>query len=298
MKYMYPYAFAGALFLLASLAAGQPSSLIVEFPGSETMEFIWVSAGSFTMGTTEEEADALRQLYPQGSQRDYLETALPQEQPARDVAIPRGFYLGKYEVTQAQWRSVMGEMPRFWSDLSNSVGDDRPVMDVQWEEAMQFIHRLNLAAQDSLYRLPTEEEWEYACSAGDLEPAWYMVGGEEVLAARAWHSENTDRASTGEPVGLKEPNFWGFYDMLGNVSEWVMSELWTRLPEMPAFQSTVVRGGSTSTMAAACRCSSILLEWTGGGIAYDTGLRVLRLKTPETSVHPRSWGEIKAPSRE
>lgn len=125
------------------------------------------------------------------------------EVPAHPVTISRAFYLAKYELTQAQWRSVMGELTCSMCDYGK--GDDRPVHNVDWPAAQEFLHKTG-------FRLPTDAEWEYACRAGTTRETYGPV--DEV----AWHYENAEGVV--QPVGQKRPNAFGLYDMLGNVCEW------------------------------------------------------------------------------
>jgi len=125
--------------------------------------------------------------------------------PAHTVAI-RPFQLGKYEVTQGQWRSVMGSNPAHFS-----AGDNYPVENVTWDDCQSFIGKLN-EMTGGQYRLPTEAEWEYACRAGTTGERYGPP------AAIAWYDQNS--GSSTHPVGEKQPNAFGLYDMLGNVWEW------------------------------------------------------------------------------
>ena len=134
------------------------------------------------------------------------------EQSAHRIEISQAFYLGKYEVTQAQWKDVMGKNP------SGFKGDNRPVEEVSWEDVQEFIRRLNAREQGVTYRLPTEAEWEYAARAGSTTA--YSFGDDTLqLGEYAWYWENAD--GTTHPVGQLKPNAWGLYDMHGNVWEWV-----------------------------------------------------------------------------
>ena len=154
------------------------------------MEFVWVPAGEFRMGSTSAES-------------------YDDERPLTRVRISRGFYLGKYEVTQDQWQGVMR------TNISEFSGCGQcPVERVSWDDAQEFIGRLNAQAGGNRYRLPTEAEWEYAARAG--------TGGDRYgeLDAIAWCG-NDNSGSRTHPVGQKAPNAWGLYDMLGNVWEWV-----------------------------------------------------------------------------
>ena len=154
----------------------------------DRMEFVRIPAGEFRMGSTSPEAD-------------------DDEQPVTQVRISRGFWLGKHEVTQAEWQGLMGTNP----SRSNECGMDCPADSVSWEDAQEFIRRLNAMDGAGTYRLPTEAEWEYAARAGTTGVRYGNVD------AIAWH----DASFGTHPVGQKAPNAWGLYDMLGNVEEWV-----------------------------------------------------------------------------
>src|SRR5437667_5221339 len=114
--------------------------------------------------------------------------------------------MGKYEVTQAQWESVMERNP------SRFRGADRPVEQVSWNDVQQFLQKLNARGDGYRYRLPAEAEWEYAARAGTSGP---YAGN---LDAMAWYEQNSGKQT--HPVGQKQPNAWGLYDMHGNVWEW------------------------------------------------------------------------------
>ena len=155
------------------------------------MEFEWVPAGEFDMGSTSDEADS-------------------DEQPVTRVRISTGFYMGKHEVTQGQWEAVMGTNPSYFK----SCGADCPVDAVDWEEAQEFVRRLNEMEGSALYRLPTEAEWEYAARAGTTGERYSTD-----LDSIAWHGGNSGHRS--HRVGEKQANEFGLHDMLGNMWEWV-----------------------------------------------------------------------------
>ena len=161
----------------------------VTLPGGIPMRFRWCPAGTFTMGSPETE-----------EKRNPDETQ-------HHVTLTRGFWMGETEVTQAQWASVMGKNP------SCFTGADCPVERVSWEECQQFIGKINWRLFCAM-RLPTEAEWEYACRAGSPD----AYGGSGVASKMGWFNANSGRRT--HPVGQKEPNGFGIFDMHGNVWEW------------------------------------------------------------------------------
>ncbi|MBF0462989.1 MAG: formylglycine-generating enzyme family protein [Magnetococcales bacterium] len=209
------------------------------YTNSIAMEFVLIPSGSFMMG-----ADI--------AARDVSNDETPQH----PVAISQPFYLGKYEVTQAQWMAVMEKNP------STSQGATLPVENVSWLDVQTFIQRLNAREGSEVYRLPTEAEWEYAARAG-TNTTWYWGNSAEGVEQYAWYKGNSNRQT--HPVGQLEPNAWGLYDMLGNVWEWVMdrhdSKYYAKSPRTdPTGPSTgpymVYRGGSCSYGPRALRSAN------------------------------------------
>lgn len=216
------------VLLLAASSAHPQADTTVVLPGGATMDLVWVEPGSFVMGTTQADRDRLASV-------GMWTAGMDDQLPAHEVTISRGFYVGKYEVTQAQYRSVMGVGP--WTQGKwLRVGDDYPAVDLSWEEMREFLRRLNGAEADSLYRLPTEAEWEYACRAGTTGPWSFDLSVEEVRFADftdvldiAWFGYNACPAFDdcgdscpdcySRPVGTKPANAWGIHDMHGNVYE-------------------------------------------------------------------------------
>jgi formylglycine-generating enzyme required for sulfatase activity/serine/threonine protein kinase len=155
-------------------------------------------------------------LIPPGTFMMGSEDGDPVEKPVHEVRITKPFYIGVYEVTNAQWKAVMGgEPPSKWKD------DDRPVEQISWEQAKHFCRRLSmLPAEQSeglTYRLPTEAEWEYCCRAG-TSTRFSHGDDARLLTKYAWFGEGATGRT--RPVGQKKPNSWMLFDMHGNVWEW------------------------------------------------------------------------------
>ncbi|MDR1166001.1 MAG: formylglycine-generating enzyme family protein [Deltaproteobacteria bacterium] len=167
-----------------------------EITNSIGMEFVLIPAGSFIMGSN-----------PGSNPSEWNED----EGPARKVTISAPFYLGKYPVTQKQWEFLMGSNP------SEFRGQDNPVEMINWRDANAFIAELNLRERTDAYRLPTEAEWEFSARAGTTTE-YFFGDTPERLGDYAWYYGNADGAT--HPVGLKAPNPWGLFDILGNVWEW------------------------------------------------------------------------------
>lgn len=191
-----------------------------------------------------------------------------ESQPPRRVRITRPFWIGQHEVTQAQWKSLMGTSP--WLDKRAVVpASDAPAVCVSWSDAVTFCRLLTAReraagtlAHDEEYRLPTEAEWEYACRAGSRNA--YSFGEDaHLLDDHAWFQRNS--ADIGRPyarpVGMRKPNAWGLYDMHGNVWEWVLDAYAPNPPRgddplcLARTERRVLRGGSWFTPAAEVRAS-------------------------------------------
>jgi formylglycine-generating enzyme required for sulfatase activity len=221
------------------------------------LEMIWVKPGTFMMGSPESEAV-----------RDGDETQ-------HQVTLTKGFYLGKHEVTQAQWERVMGNNP------SSFKGADRPVERVSWNDAVEFCKKLTemekkagRVPQGMSYQLPTEAQWEYACRAGTSTMySW----GDSISSSNANDGRNVDETT---PVGKYPSNPWGFHDMHGNVWEWCTD--WfgaypsgsVTNPEGPASGSTrVIRGGSWNRGGTSLR-SAERYNYAPSTRNYSLGFRV------------------------
>ena len=193
------------------------------------IEMVYVSGGTFLMGSPLSDAE-----------RD------KDEGPQAEVTV-QNFDMSKYEITQAQYKAVMGSNP------SSFKGDDLPVDSVSWAEAVEFCRRLSKTTGRE-YRLPTEAEWEYACRSGTKGP---YPGNIESLM---WYDANSGNQT--HPVGRKQPNGFGLYDMNGNVWEWCQSK-YAPYPyraddgreDLNSTDARVMRGGSWRSPAKGCRAS-------------------------------------------
>ncbi len=237
-------------------------NMTIPLSDTVSLDMIWIEPGTFMMGSPTDELG-----------RDSDETQ-------HQVTLTRGYWLGKYEVTQAQYEAVMGTNPSYFK------GADFPVEKVSWYNAMDFCAKLTdieraagRLPEGYEYTLPTEAQWEYACRAGtttafnngtniptmlqrtdrpcpNLDPlAWYGYNSGQYDSAGNY----TGNGKT-FPVGQKQPNAWGLYDMHGNVDEWCLD--WygdypisaVTDPKGPATGSyRVVRGGSWVYYAYDCR---------------------------------------------
>jgi formylglycine-generating enzyme required for sulfatase activity len=193
-------------------------------------------------------------LVPPG-QVDIGADYLVDSKPVHTVSV-EAYYLGKFELTQSEWKLLMGTNPSLHQGQGFPEAARMPVEDVSWNDCQALIRKLNELVPGGGFRLPTEAEWEYAARAGSPGP--FESKG---LAGAAWFRENSRRQAGAEPpipemdqyaprpVGTKEPNGWGLYDMMGNVWEWTSSvfapyAMPTKSPESPTVASLrVLRGG-------------------------------------------------------
>ena len=287
------------LMLLSIAVAHANEEITVELPGGATMEMVWIEPGTFVMGSTVAELSEFTQPSVPGRFDD--------EEPKHEVTITEGFYLGKYELTQEQWSSVMATQP--WSGQSTwfEVKDDpqHPAVYISWDDVQGLIQQLNEAEGGSVYRLPTEAEWEFAARAG-TSTAWSFGDDDapETVRQYAWYDTNT--CSAGEcythAVGAKLPNPWGLHDMHGNVYEWVQdwydAQYYSQSPqEDPPGPATgaqrVFRSGVFFDIEEFAR--SAIRYFAEPDLRADAlGVRLLRMGPKVTAVAPQTWGRVKS----
>jgi len=206
-----------------------PQNISIDLGGGVMLEMVKIPAGTFQMGSPVGELDR------NGSEA------------LRTVTITKDFFVGKYEVTQGQWKAIMsGANPSYFK-----TGDNYPVEQVSWNDiTMNFLPVINAKGLNiGTFRLPTEAEWEYACRAGaSTRFYWGDDLSYSLIGIYAWANGNSNNFT--HPVGQKQPNQFGLYDMSGNVSEWCNDfyEIYGNAAVIdPALNSglyTTYRGGS------------------------------------------------------
>lgn len=222
----------------SSNATGQlliGDSITIPVKDGISIDMVRVEAGTFTMGATPEMKDPY-----------------DDEKPTHQVTLTNDYYIGKYEVTQALWKAVMGNNP------SKFNGDNLPVEQVSWDDCQEFINKLNRITGKT-FRLPTEAEWEYAARGGKKSRG-YQYSGSDNPSDVAWYEDNS--SSKTHVVGTKQANELGIYDMSGNVFEWCQdwegsysSSSQVNPTGANSGSNRVFRGGSWFYTARICRSS-------------------------------------------
>ena len=217
-----------------SVASGS-NAISIPVKDGISIEMVKVEAGTFMMGATPE-----------------MEKPNSDEKPLHQVTLINDYYMGKYEVTQALWEAVMGSNPSYFK------GDNLPVEKVSWNDCQEFISKLN-SLTGRKFRLPTEAEWEYAARGGKKSRG-YQYSGNSNITDVAWYDGNS--GSKTHPVGTKQANELGIYDMSGNVHEWCLdwygsysSSSQTNPTGADSGSFRVFRGGGWGIYARGCRLS-------------------------------------------
>lgn len=273
------------------------------FQNAFGMYFRLVPAGTFVMGSEPDDETRWNTFLKPFNQA----ISVADQRPSRRVTIGKPFYMGTFEVTQAQWQYVAARLPKVQRDLltdpSPYKGSEIPVQGVSFEDAEEFVARLNRLGDGHEYAIPTEAQWEYTCRAGTIsdyagdlnELGWYGANSGRVVIDinRAWTDAGGDlnrffdqtikpNGNTPHPIGTKRPNPWGFYDMHGNAWEWCAdfyapsySGMGTVDPTGPATgQFRVLRGGSWDFTPFVCR-SANRIPYAPATRGYNVGLRVI-----------------------
>jgi formylglycine-generating enzyme required for sulfatase activity len=260
----------GSFFNCGAEGEGELETWTILLPGDVPLEMAWIRPGSFMMGSLETEQDRAAH-----------------EGPQHAVELSKGFWMGQYELTQAQWMAVMaGANPSNFQGGELGNTDNRPVEQVSWNDITQaFLPALNTATGQT-FRLPSEAEWEFAARAGSTarfywgdDPAYSQIG------TYAWYFGNSDGQThdVGTAGEFGHPNAFGLYDMSGNVAEWVQDayhEDYTGAPAdgrpwaTPESTSRVYRGGSWADEGGICRSAS-RNESPSDSLGHTVGFRVI-----------------------
>ena len=229
----------------------------IALPGGHVLKMVKVEVGAFEMSAWD------------GENYD--------GEVAHHVTLTKDFYIGRTEVTQAQWRAVMGSNP------SNFKGDDLPVENVSWNDAMEFCEKLNSmgkAPDGWKFTLPTETQWEYAARGGNKSMGYKYSGSDDIYEV-AWYNSNSGNRT--QPVAQKKANELGLYDMSGNVWEWCLDDwTWDSRKQKPEFTRgndsggsyRVNRGGSWFNGARHCRSADRSVNNAPGGRFNYLGFRL------------------------
>jgi formylglycine-generating enzyme required for sulfatase activity len=252
------------LFYLLVLLDQAKAQAPKEITNSIGMKLVLVPKGTFMMGSPETE---------KGRQENETQ---------HEVTISKDYYLGVYEVTQAEYQQVMTTNPSYFQgEKIKGDSSPHPVEQVSWNDAVEFCKRLSGLPEEKkagrVYRLPTEAEWEYACRAGSTT-AYSFGESSQSLGDYAWFNGNGNFPT--HPVGQKKPNAWGLYDMHGNVFEWC-SDWYGQYPKGAVSDPVgpregsfrVDRGGCWNYEVALCR-SARRLGLIPSLRSWSSGLRV------------------------
>ena len=251
------------MFILLSYSVAAQQA---EYTNEIGMQFVLIKPGEVTIG----------KFQPTVGSKDFRGVPLPEKLvnesqrlstrdalPGFTVHLSKPFYLGRFEVTQEQWKTVMGNHP---SVFVNDSSANHPVENVTWKDAQAFLKKLNALDKNNRYRLPTEFEWEYAARGGAKDDiSWKDIQACAVLGGE-----------TPRTVGTKKPNAWGLYDMLGNVWEWVQDfyneKIFADAVPPKSGKQHVLKGAS---FTGDVKNATYMTHAAGPGNGFDVGLRVV-----------------------
>ncbi len=237
----------GAVFLLAFAGIGIAAPMAGDTMTDPEvgMEFVWVPKGCVKMAYAQAAATGKLSDSSGHNGEIIIEHSSLDEFPEGETCMKEGFWMGKFEVTQAQYRKVMGSNPSAFKK-----GDNYPVENVSWIDVQSFIQNINRQTGKN-FRLPSEVEWEYAARSGGKQQKY---GADGTVDNAGWYSKNSSNSS--HPVGQKQANALGLYDMSGNVWEWTQ-DCWNANPNSTPEDGSAMLSGN---------CASRVLR---GGSWYD-----------------------------
>jgi len=253
------------------------------------LKLVWCPPGFFNMGEVQQIEKPARQD-ADGADEKSGDSEDAAASPPGDkigtvrVLVTRGYWLGKCEVTQAEWKQIMGTEP--WKNKKFiKEGNAFPATHVRWDDVMEFCRRLTKQEREAgrlpegwNYTLPSEAEWERACRAR-TETTWSFGNDESKMDQYAWFRDSIEIGEFARPAGRKKPNPWGLHDMHGNVWEWCRDWYTDKLPggrdpeTKDEGRFRVVRGGAWRDIAVHCQSGS-RYHFPSDGHDYDLGFRV------------------------
>lgn len=221
-------------------------------------------------GFDEKRKSDFPQILPESDFQLAYQLAAKDALPGFEVSIDQPYYIGKFEVTQGEWKKVMKSNPSYFqADRVEGDADLYPVESVSFKDVQLFIKQLNKLDKEYAYRLPTEFEWEYAARAGAVDDiSWSEINKVAVIAT-----------TSPKPVGSKMPNPWGLYDMLGNVWEWVEDyyneQLFADPEQLKKGKEHVLKG---APFYGDVKNATYMTHAGGPGSKYDVGFRLVMVK--------------------
>lgn len=265
-------------FLMGAISLRSQSNEVVNSIG---MRFVEIQPGRMIVGKyqptvsrgwgyDEKRKSEFPQILPESDFQLAYQLAAAAALPGFEVVIDQPYYIGKFEVSQSEWKKIMTTNPSYFQgDIVDGNSDLYPVESVSFKDVQVFIKKLNKIDREYTYRLPTEFEWEYAARAGAQDDiSWSEINKLAVIAA-----------NSPKPIGSKSPNAWGLYDMLGNVWEWVADYYNEKLfadPVPPKKAKEHVLKGAP--FYGDVKNATYMTHAGGPGSKYDVGFRLVMVK--------------------